>query len=338
MNREKLIKTAQDLVTDQKGILAADQSAPSAEKLLDIANVESSAENRRVYRQMLFTAPGIEKYIGGVILHDETIRQKSDDGVAFAQLLSKRGITPGIKVDMGKSEMANFPGDFVTEGLDGLRERLKEYKKMGAKFAKWRATYSISDSNPSGTLITSNAENLARYAALCQEQGIVPIVEPEVLMDGKHDITRSETMTTKVLEMLFERLFDHRVVLEGVILKSNMIHPGKDSGKRENNKAIAEFTERVMKRVVSVAVPSVVFLSGGMTPAESTQHLEAINELGPHPWKLNFSFGRALQQTVLKAWGGKDENIRAAQKELLKRAKLNSLALRGEYKKEMENE
>lgn len=337
MNKEELIKTAQDLVTDSRGILAADESASTIKKRFDKIGVESTPENHRRYRELLFETPKIEDYIGGVIMFDETIRQTGSDGKAFPSLLSERGIMPGIKLDKGKVPMPNFPGEEITEGLDGLSERIAEYKAMGARFAKWRTVYTISDQTPTSTCMKSNAEVQARYAASCQEQGIVPIVEPEVLMEGGHTIERCAEVTTEVLTKVFEKLADHKVILEATIIKANMVVPGKDNSQKADIKKIAEMTVSTMKKAISVAIPSIVFLSGGLSPEDSTAYLDAINELGPHPWELNFSFGRALQEPVLEAWQGKDENIPIAQKEFLKRAKLNSLALRGEYKKEMES-
>lgn len=348
MNKDYLIKTAQALVTEQRGILASDESTGTIKKRFDAINLESTPENHRRYRELLYTTTGIEEYIGGVIMFDETIRQSDSNGKPFVELLRDKGIFTGIKLDLGKSELANFPGEDVTNGLDGLRERIAEYKALGARFAKWRAVYKISDSTPSGTLISSNSEVLARYATLCQEQEIVPIVEPEVLMDGNHSIEKCEEVTTVVLQNMFAKLTQHKAVLEGVILKANMVLPGKDSSEQKDAKTVALYTVRTMRKAVPVSVPSIVFLSGGQTPQEATEHLDAINEYvstppqaghaGGQAWELNFSYGRALQQPVLDAWRGSDDKKEQAQAVFHFRAKLNSLALRGEYKPEMENE
>jgi fructose-bisphosphate aldolase, class I len=337
MNRDYLIKSAGEIVTESRGILAADESDDTIKKRFDKIGVESNPQNHRKYRQLLFTTPEIEKYIGGAILFDEAMRQMSDEGEPFPKLLQGRGIIPGIKVDKGKVDFPNFPGEKLTQGLDGLRDRFSEYKKLGARFAKWRSVIAIGENLPNRPVISANMKNMAIYAAFCQEAGIVPIVEPEVLMKGGHGIKKCEEVTRKTLELLFNELFDHKVVLEAIILKVNLIVPGKDSGKKLSPTEIGEYTVRVMKEAVSVAVPSVVFLSGGLSPIKSTQYLDAVNKLGPHPWELNFSFGRALQEPVLAAWRGKDENVEAAQREFLKRAKLNSLALKGEYDTSMED-
>lgn len=338
MDRNYLVKTADELVTSTEGILAADQSPISAGKLLAIAGVENSEDSRRKYRQILLTTPEYEQYINAVILHDETIRQVSDDGLGFPKLLEEKGVIAGIKVDAGVVDFPNFPGEKLTQGLDGLSKHLEEYKDLGARFAKWRAVIAIDENTPNRPVISANMKNTAIYAAFCQEAGIVPIVEPEVLMSGGHDIKRCEDVTRMTLEMLFSELFDHKVILEATILKVNLIVSGKDNPNKLSSEKIAEHTVRVMKEAVSVAIPSIVFLSGGLTPEESTKYLDAVNKLGPHPWEFNFSFGRALQEPVLAAWQGKDENIGAAQREFLKRARLNSLALRGEYNASMEDE
>jgi fructose-bisphosphate aldolase class I len=338
MDKTYLIKTANDLVTNTKGILAADESSGTIKKRFDKIGVESTPENHRRYRQLLFTTPEIEKYIGGVIMFDETIRQNTDDGKPLPELLKERGIMPGIKVDEGKVDFPNFPGEMFIRGLDGLGERFKEYRKMGARFSKWRAVIPVGDGSVARPALNANMKNLAIYASFAQNADIVPIVEPEVLINGSHDTDQCEKVTRNTLEVLFNELYDHEVILEALILKVNMIVPGKDNSEKLTPKEIAEHTVRVMKESVSVAVPSVVYLSGGLSPVQSTEYLDAINELGPHPWELNFSFGRALQEPVLEMWQGKDENIEVAQKEFLKRARLNSLALRGEYKREMENE
>jgi fructose-bisphosphate aldolase class I len=336
--KEELKNIANQLVATGKGILAADESTGTIKKRLDSIGVESNPENNRRYRQVLFTTPKIEKYISGVILFDETIRQSADDGRPFPKLLLDRGVYPGIKVDKGKIDMPNFPGEKITEGLDGLKERLDEYKKMGARFAKWRGVINIGEGTPTRVCIESNAEGLARYAALCQEQGIVPIVEPEVLMDGNHTLQRCEEATYTTLKSVFAKLMDHKVYLEGMLLKPNMILPGKESNEEVAAEKIAERTVACFRDVIPPQMPGVVFLSGGQTPKEATRNLNAMNKRPNLDWQLSFSFGRALQQPVLKAWEGKDENINSAQKAFIKRAKLNSLAREGKYKEDMENE
>lgn len=338
MDKSSLIRTAQDLVSNTRGILAADESFGTIKKRFDKIGVESTPENHRRYRQLLFTTPEIEKYIGGVIMFDETIHQASDNGKPFPKLLEERGIMPGIKVDEGKVDFPNFPWEKYTKGLDGLDKRFIEYGKKGARFSKWRAVIPVRDGSAVRQALNANMKNLAIYASFAQNADIVPIVEPEVLIDGGHDIAQCEKVTRKTLEILFNELFDYKVVLEALILKVNMIVSGKDNPNKNTPEEIAEHTVRVLKESVPIAVPSVVFLSGGLSPTQSTEYLSAINKLGPHPWELNFSFGRALQEPVLEAWKGKDENVEVAQRAFLKRARLNSLALRGEYRKEMENE
>jgi fructose-bisphosphate aldolase, class I len=287
---------------------------------------------------MLFTAPGAGAFISGVILYDETLRQKTSDGVAFPAYLEKNGILPGIKVDTGAKPLAQFPGETITEGLDGLRERLIEYRKLGARFAKWRAVIDIGPAIPSAFAIKANAHALARYAALCQEQDIVPIVEPEVLMDGAHSIERCEEITEMVLQTVFGQLFQHRIDFAGMILKPNMVISGKKASQRANPQEVAEATVRCLKRHVPPAVAGIAFLSGGQSPAEATLHLSLMNHLGPLPWPLTFSYGRALQDTALKAWNGAPANVGAAQTELLQRAKLNGLATSGAYAPAMETQ
>ncbi len=329
---------AQALVTDGKGILAADESDSTIKKRFDSIDVETSEENRRAYRDLLFTTPGAEEHISGVILYDETIRQSSADGTPFPKLLQSKGIIPGIKVDKGAKPLALAEGETITEGLDGLRERLREYYDLGARFAKWRATYSIGADIPSQYCIWTNAHALARYAALCQEAGIVPIVEPEVLMDGAHSIEDSYHVTSKVLTALYTELHDQRVQLEGTLLKPNMILSGYEAATRAGVDEVATETIRCFRAHVPAAVPGIVFLSGGQTDEDATAHLNAMNALGPHPWKLSFSYGRALQAPALKAWRGKPENVEAAQKAYYRRAKLNGAAQTGTYAPEMEKE
>lgn len=338
MDREVLKSTAEALVAPGKGILAADESTGTIKKRFASIGLDSTPEVNRSYRKLLFTAEGVEEFISGVILYDETIRQLNDDGVPFPKLLSDKGILPGIKVDKGAVDLTNFPGEKITEGLDGLGERLGEYRNLGARFTKWRAVITIGESTPTNTCISSNAEALARFATLSQENGLVPIVEPEVLMDGNHDIKKSEEVTYKTLKSVFAKLSEYKVYLPGILLKPNWIHPGKDSGQEVNDPEIAQSTVRVLREVVPAEVPGIVFLSGGDSPEESTSHLDAMNKIGGLPWQISFSFGRALQEPVLKTWGGKTENIEAAQKEFYKRARLNSLARTGAYSKEMEKE
>jgi fructose-bisphosphate aldolase, class I len=333
-----LAKTANALVAPRKGILAADESLGTIEKRLRPIGVENTEENRRKYRGLLFAAPEVEDHISGVILFDETLRQKTDDGTPFPKALEKRGIIPGIKVDKGAKPLSGCPGEKVTEGLDGLRDRLSEYYQMGARFAKWRAVITIGDGIPSGTCIHANAHALARYAALCQETGLVPIVEPEVLMDGDHSLARCAEVTQRTLQAVFHELAANRVHLEGILLKPNMVVPGKDHDPQASVKEVAEATLRVFRRAVPAAVPGIVFLSGGQSAQEATEHLDAMNRLGPHPWQLSFSYGRALQQPVLEAWGGKDANLETAKKAFHHRARLNGLAREGEYKPDLERE
>src|SRR6201991_3049902 len=308
MNGGELAKVAQAMVVKNKGILAADESTSTIKKRFDSIKLESTEEHRRSYREMLFTAPGAADYISGVILYDETLRQKAKDGTPFPELLTRKGIIPGIKVDTGAKPLAGFKGETITEGLDGLRERLVEYYALGARFAKWRAVIDIADGIPTPFAIEANAHALARYAALCQENNIVPIVEPEVLMDGGHSIERCEEVTNATLKAVFDALADHRIYLEGMILKPNMIISGKKASNRASPQVVAESTVRCLKRHVPPAVPGIAFLSGGQSSEEATLHLSLMNKLGPLPWHLTFSYGRALQDTALKAWGGKQEN------------------------------
>jgi len=337
MNVNELKLVAQTIVAKQKGVLAADESSPTIKKRFDTIKVESTEENRRRYREILFTSAGIERNVGGVILFDETLRQTTKEGVPFAQLLSSRGIIPGIKVDKGAKALALYPGDKIAEGLDGLRERLVEYKQLGAKFAKWRAVIEIDEHKlPSSYAIHANAHALARYAALCQELDIVPIVEPEVLMDGAHKIERCEVVTSRVLEAVFTELDAHRVLFEGMLLKPNMVIPGKKCEQQAYAQEIAEATIRCFARYVPAAVPGIVFLSGGQSAEEATENLNAMNAMGTHPWQVSFSYGRALQAPVLAAWKGQESNVAAAQKALAKRCHLNGLARDGKYTASLE--
>jgi len=334
---DQLQETIERMVQRGKGILAADESLPTIAKRFAPLNVESLPETRRAYRSLLFTAPGIEDYISGVILFEETLSQHADDGTSLPEILSRRNIVPGIKVDRGKGPLALSPGDLITYGLDGLSERLAQYKALGARFAKWREVYEIGARYPTPLGISANAEMLARYAAVCQEQGIVPIVEPEVLIDGDHSLPRCADVTEAVQNAVFDALHRHHVALEHIILKPNMVLPGKEHAKRAAAEAVAEATIRVFRRTVPAAVPSINFLSGGMSPEESTANLNAMNAGFPDaPWLLSFSYGRALQQPVLEAWQGKAENTAAAQRALLERAKLNGAAQLGKYLRRME--
>ena len=335
--KDELQATVEQMVQRGKGILAADESLPTIAKRFATIDVESTQESRRAYRALLFSSPGIEDYISGVITFEETLGQTSNEGTPLPEVLSRRGIVPGIKVDKGKGPLALSPGDLITYGLDGLAERLQQYKELGARFAKWREVYEISDRNPSSLGIAANAEMLARYAAVCQEQGIVPIVEPEVLIDGAHSLVRCAEVTEAVQKEIFHALHRHHVVLEHIILKPNMVRQGKDNAVKAGAEEIAEATVRVFRRTVPAAVPSINFLSGGMTPEESTVNLHVMNASFPAaPWLLSFSYGRALQQPVLQAWEGKAENAAEAQQALLKRARLNGAAQRGAYSAAME--
>jgi len=338
MNRNELERVARAMVVKGKGILAADESSGTIKKRFDSIKLESTEEHRRAYRELLFTAAGAQDSISGVITFDETLRQKTRDSVPFPDYLTQHGMIPGIKVDTGAKPLALYPGETVTEGLDGLRERLTEYRKLGARFAKWRAVIDIAEGIPTPFAVQSNAHALARYAALCQEQDIVPIVEPEVLMDGAHSIERCEQVTEQVLQEVFGELNAHRIYLEGMVLKPNMVISGKKASNRATPEQVAQATVRCLKRHVPAAVPGIAFLSGGQSPTEATLHLALINQMGPLPWNLTFSYGRALQDTALKSWGGSAANLATAQQEFLKRAKLNGLATLGRYQAALENQ
>jgi fructose-bisphosphate aldolase class I len=339
MAREnELEATARALVAPGKGILAADESFPTIEKRFKKIEVESTEENRRAYREMLFTTPGLGDHISGVILFDETIRQATADGTPFPKVLENAGVIPGIKVDKGAKPLAGAEGEKVTEGLDGLRDRLAEYRELGARFTKWRAVIEIAESLPSAYCIHVNAHALARFAALSQEAGLVPIVEPEVLMDGEHTIDRCYEVTEATLEAVFNELFSQRVVYERMLLKPNMVLPGKESPKQAGPEKIAEATVRCFRSVVPAAVPGIVFLSGGQSDEQATANLNAMNAIGPHPWELSFSYGRALQAPALAAWKGDEANVPAGQEALARRARLNGVARAGEYSPEMEKE
>jgi fructose-bisphosphate aldolase class I len=337
MNTSELSATAHAMVANHRGLLAADESTSTIAKRFGSIKLESTEENRRLYREMLFTTSGATDYISGVILYDETLRQKTKDGTPFPAYLAKLGMIPGIKVDTGAKPLAGYPGETITEGLDGLRERLAEYYKLGARFAKWRAVIDIGSGIPSRYAIDANAEALARYAALCQEASIVPIVEPEVLMDGGHTIERCEEVTNTVLDRVFSHLFAARVFLEGMVLKPNMVIAGKKSAQKASPEQVADATLRTLKRQVPSAVPGIAFLSGGQSPAEATLHLSLMNAAGSLPWPLTFSYGRALQEDSLAAWGGKAAGFAPGQKAFSVRAKLNSLAAGGTYKSSMES-
>jgi fructose-bisphosphate aldolase, class I len=338
MDEQKLHETAVAIVADGKGILAADESDGTIKKRFDSIGVESTEENRRGYRDLLFTTEGVEEYISGVILFDETIRQSSADGTPFPKLLESKGVIPGIKVDKGAKPLALAEGETVTEGLDGLRARLEEYRELGARFTKWRGVISIGKTIPSEYCLWTNAHALARYAALSQEAGLVPIVEPEVLMDGDHSIERSFEVTSRILHAVFTELRDQRVHPEGMLLKPNMVLSGYEHPDQASQEEVAEHTIRCFKRHVPAAVPGIVFLSGGQSDEDATANLNAMNALGPHPWQLSFSYGRALQAPALKAWAGKEDNVEAAQRAYYHRAKMNSAARTGMYAPEMERE
>jgi fructose-bisphosphate aldolase class I len=331
-----LEETARALVAPGKGILAADESSGTIKKRFDSIGIESTEENRRAYRDMLFTTEGAADYISGIILYDETIRQSALDGTPFPKLLERQGVIPGIKVDLGAKDLANAPGEKITEGLDGLRERLAEYYELGARFTKWRAVITIGKDIPSEYCIWTNAHSLARFAALSQEAGLVPIVEPEVLMDGDHSIETSFDVTSRTLHAVFTELRDQKVHLEQMLLKPNMVLSGYDGNGRAGVQEVAEQTVRCFRRHVPAAVPGIVFLSGGQTDEDATAHLNAMNAMGPHPWELSFSYGRALQAPSLKAWGGEPSQVPAGQAAYLHRAKMNGLARSGSYSPDME--
>jgi fructose-bisphosphate aldolase class I len=338
MDEQQLNETARAIVAEGKGILAADESDGTIKKRFDSIEVESTEETRRAYRDLLFTTDGVEDFISGVILFDETIRQSGLDGTPFPKLLESKGVIPGIKVDKGAKPLALAEGETVTEGLDGLRARLEEYRDLGARFTKWRGVISIGKGIPSEYCLWTNAHALARYAALSQEAGLVPIVEPEVLMDGDHTIERSFEVTSRTLHAVFTELRDQRVHPEGMLLKPNMVLSGYDSSEKASHEEVAVETIRCFERHVPAAVPGIVFLSGGQSDEDATANLNAMNAIGPHPWQLSFSYGRALQAAALKAWGGKEENVEAAQRAYYHRAKMNSAARTGMYAPEMERE
>ncbi|MCW5605507.1 MAG: fructose-bisphosphate aldolase class I [Burkholderiales bacterium] len=338
MSANNLATIAQAMVASGKGILAADESTGTIEKRFNSIQVQSTEENRRAYRDMLFTTRRLGQHISGVILYDETLRQKSADGTPFVGLLEKNGMLPGIKVDTGAKELALCPGETVTEGLDNLSKRCAEYVKLGAKFAKWRAVITIGPDLPSSTCIAANAHALGRYAAICQAAGLVPIVEPEVLMDGAHTIERCEEVTEWTLNAVYQALYLNRVTLEHSVLKPSMVISGKSCPRQAGVEEVAERTVRILKRTVPAAVAGIVFLSGGQSDEVATAHLDAMNRLGTAPWPLSFSYGRALQQPALKAWKGSAANVAAAQAALLHRSRMNSLACVGQYSAEAEKQ
>jgi len=337
MDLDALNEVARAIVAPGKGILAADESSGTIKKRFDTIDTESTEDRRRAYREMLFTTEGAAEYISGVILFDETIRQTASDGRTLVKILEGQGIIPGIKVDKGAVPLAFAPGELGTDGLDGLRQRLVEYRDLGAKFAKWRAVIDIGDGIPSDYCIDVNAHALARYAALCQDEGIVPIVEPEVLMDGAHSLERCFEVTARTLHAVFDQLFRQRCACEGLLLKPNMVLPGKKfEGGKATPEAIADATIRCFRETVPAAVPGIVFLSGGQGDEEATANLDAINRRGPHPWAISFSYGRALQASALAAWRGQDANAGAGQKAYLHRARMNGLAQTGAWSADAE--
>jgi fructose-bisphosphate aldolase class I len=339
MSTSDLADTARQLVARGKGILAADESTSTIAGRLAGVKVESTEETRRQWRQLLFTAPGIERYISGVILYDETIRQKTDDGILFPEVLARHGVLSGIKVDRGTKPLAGAPGEVVTEGLDGLRERLSEYRDFGARFTKWRAVFAIGQSIPSSYCVDVNAQAMARYAALAQEAGLVPIVEPEVLMDGDHGIDRCFEVTERALHLVFDELLAHRISFEGMLLKPNMVLSGKDAPDRAGPGEVADRTLTCLRRTVPAAVPGIVFLSGGQSDAEATANLDAINRRrGNAPWDLSFSYGRALQTSALQAWAGRPEKAGEGQQAFTHRAGATSAARDGAYTPDLEGE
>ncbi len=333
---QQLRDIAAKLVADNKGILAADESDKTIQRRFETISLESTPENRQAYRQLLFTTAELEKYISGVIMFDETVRQNDSTGTSFVKLLTDKGIIPGIKVDKGIVDLANFPNEKITQGMDELWDRLKEYKDLGLQFTKWRAVFDANEGRPSHICIESNIDLLARFAAMSQSAGLVPIVEPEILMDGTHTLEETKEATKKVLKSLFNALFEYKLIIEGLLLKVNMIVPGSESTKLTTAEIVAA-TAEVISECVSVAVPGIVFLSGGLSPQDATINLNEVNKLGLKPWKISFSFGRALQEPVLASWQGKQENVGIAQQQLLKRAQLNSLATQGKYSQDMEN-
>ncbi|MDJ0654909.1 MAG: fructose-bisphosphate aldolase class I [Xanthomonadales bacterium] len=338
MNVEKLAQTAQAMVAEGRGILAIDESSPTIKKRFKQVKLESTEENRRAYREMLLSTAGLGEFISGAILFDETLRQSTSDGVRFVDQMKEAGILPGIKVDKGAHRLAGHPGEKVTEGLDGLRPRLAEYAELGAEFAKWRAVITIGDGTPSSACVEANAHALARYAALCQEADLVPIVEPEVLMNGEHDLDTCFEVTEATLRSVFAALYEQNVLLEGAVLKASMVISGDRCPNKANLQEVAEGTLQCLYNSVPAAMAGVVFLSGGQTEVDATRHLNAMNQIGPHPWPLSFSYGRALQHSALKKWGENPaDNVQEAQEILLRRARCNGQAAMGQYEAAMES-
>jgi fructose-bisphosphate aldolase class I len=337
MDLDRLARTAQAMVQPGKGLLAADESSGTIKKRFDAIGVQSTPTNRRDYRELLFrSSDAMANYISGVILFDETIRQTARDGTPLVKVIEETGALPGIKVDLGAKPLPYCPGETITEGLDGLRERLAEYRELGARFAKWRAVIDVGDGIPSRTAVKANAHALARYAALCQEQDVTPIVEPEVLMDGAHDIDRCAEVTEFVLKTVYQELYEQRIALEGTVLKPNMVVPGKKAGLPVSVGEVAEKTVKVLRRCVPAAVPGIAFLSGGQSDEEATAHLDAINRFGSLPWRVTFSYGRALQAAPQKAWSGQPDRVAEAQRAFTHRARMNGLASVGEWTDELE--
>jgi fructose-bisphosphate aldolase class I len=337
MDLDRLARTALSMVHPGKGILAADESSGTIKKRFDAIGVDSTPANRRDYRELLFrSSHAMVNHISGVILFDETIRQTARDGTPLVKVIEETGALPGIKVDLGAKPLPFCPGETITEGLDGLRERLAEYRELGARFAKWRAVIDIGDGIPSPTAVKANAHALARYAALCQEQDVVPIVEPEVLMDGSHDIGRCAEVTEFVLKTVYQELYEQRITLEGTVLKPNMVVSGKKAGRQASVAEVAERTVTVLRRCVPAAVPGIAFLSGGQSDEEATAHLNAINRIGELPWRVTFSYGRALQAAPQKAWSGQPDRVAAAQRAFAHRARMNGLASAGQWTSELE--
>jgi fructose-bisphosphate aldolase class I len=334
---DELLATVTAITQPGKGILAADESVPTITKRFNAVGIDATEENRRAYRSLLFTTPAAAEFLSGVILFEETLRQRSDEGTPLPQVLTRCGIVPGIKVDKGTTPLPGAPGDLVTQGLDGLAERIKAYKAQGARFAKWREVYAITDSNPTPLGVAANAEVLARYAAICQGEGIVPIVEPEVLIDGDHTMERCHTVSETVLHAVFDALHRHRVLLEAVILKPSMVLPGKGHPPKASPEQVAEATIQVLRRTVPAAVPTINFLSGGQSPEEATANLNAMNAMFPNtPWVLSFSYARALQEPVMRTWAGRVESVAAAQRAFYQRGKMNGLARQGKWRPELE--
>ncbi len=338
MDHAHLYEQARFMMQKGKGILAADESVSTMNERLAAVLVDETAEMRRVYRQVLFTAPGIEKYLSGVIFYDASMRNSTDDGVPFPDVLASRGIMPGIKVDKGTVDIPEFPGEKATQGLDDLDERMWEYANLGAYFAKWRAVVPISSTTPSEAVMVMNAMILARYASICQQEGIVPMVEPEVLMHGDHDVNRSEEVTTRALQILFATLREYKVDLKAVVLKTSMVLAGDGAKRQTPPEEVADATLRTLRMAVPYDIPGIVFLSGGQTPIRATENLQAVASRGAQPWPITFSYSRAIEEPVLATWKGKQENVAQAQKVLLHRLKMNSLASLGKYESKMEKE